>query len=149
MRRKNAPDPDAVLFLVSRLQERAFRFITAELINRGIKGIEPSHGAIIRQLSVHGPLPMSRLAKLIDRTKPTVTVLIKKMERYGYVKRVADPEDNRVVMVQLTDKAIALNDDFRQVSRLMREKIFEGFSPAERLIFAEYLDRAIENFKGK
>ena len=44
MKNKNTPDPDAVLFLVSRLQERAFRFISSELKNRGIKGIEPSHG---------------------------------------------------------------------------------------------------------
>ena len=149
MKNKNTPDPDAVLFLVSRLQERAFRFISSELKNRGIKGIEPSHGVIIRQLSIHGPLSMSRLAQLIDRTKPTVSVLIKKMENHGYVKRVPDPDDNRVTIVQLTGKAIDLNEEFRQVSKLMRERIFGGFSPAERLMFAEYLERAIGNFKGK
>jgi len=142
-------NPNAILFLVSRLQERAFRFIAAELKNLGIEGIEPSHGAILRQLSVYGPLSMSRLANLIDRTKPTVTTLVNKLERRGYVKRIADPEDNRVVNVRLTDKAIALADEFEQVSEMMRERVFKNFSPAERHILAEYLGRAIGNFRDK
>ena len=143
------PGPNAILFLVSRLQERAFRFITAELKNLGIEGIEPSHGAILRQLSIYGPLPMSRLATLIDRTKPTVTSLVNKLEKNGYVNRIADPEDNRVVRVRLTDKAISLVEDFRKVSKMMREKIFKGFSQAERHILAEYLERAVSNFEDK
>ena len=92
---------------------------------------------------------MSRLATLIDRTKPTVTCLVNKLEKNGYVNRIADPEDNRVVRVQLTEKAISLNDDFGKVSKIMRERIFKGFSQAERHILTEYLGRAISNFKEK
>jgi MarR family transcriptional regulator, organic hydroperoxide resistance regulator len=140
-------DPDAILFLVSRLQERAFRFIVAELKNLGIEGVEPSHGAILRQLSVYGPLPMGRLADLIDRTRPTVTALVNKLERHGYVKRMADPDDSRVVKVRLTDRAVALAEEFEQVSEMMREKVFKGFSLAERHILVEYLERTIKNFR--
>jgi DNA-binding MarR family transcriptional regulator len=142
-------NPDTILFLVSRLQERAFRFITAELKNLGIEGVEPSHGAILRQLSAYGPLPMSRLAQLIGKTKPTVTVLVNKMERHGYVERIEDPSDSRVVLVRLNDKAVALTGDFENVSRLMREKVFKGFTPVERRTFADYLERAARNFGNK
>ena len=76
-----AANPDPILFLVSMLQERAFRFLSGELKRRGIPGVEPSHGATLRQLFLNGPLPMSRLARLIDRTKPTVTVLVNKLEK--------------------------------------------------------------------
>lgn len=146
LKKPHKASPDAVLFFVSRLQERAFRFVSAELKKRGIDSVEPSHGAILRQLSLHGPLPMSRLAQLIDRTKPTMTVLVNKLEAHGYVERFADPADNRVAMVRLTDKAVARAEDFEAVSRLMREKAFEGFSQDERQAFADYLQRAVRNF---
>ncbi|MBU4316815.1 MAG: MarR family transcriptional regulator [Proteobacteria bacterium] len=148
MKTKNAQaaNPDSILFLVSRLQERAFRFLTAELKKRGIEAVEPSHGAILRQLFVHGPLPMNRLAHLIDRTKPTVTVLVNKLEKHGYVKRMADPRDNRVTLVQATDKASALSSDFEQVSRMMLEMIFKGFLPEERQALADYLQKSVNNF---
>jgi DNA-binding MarR family transcriptional regulator len=139
--------PDHILFLVSRLQERAYRFIARELQKRGINGIEPSHGAILRQLSTYGPLSMSRLAELIDRTKPTVTVLVRKLVKHGYVERMEDPTDSRVTLVRLTDKAKALADDFQDVSRLMRERIYKGFSKKDRQSLVDQLERAIRNFR--
>ena len=143
---KRAANPDSILFLVSRLQERAFRFIADELKKRGIQAVEPSHGAILRQLFTHGPIPMNRLAQLIDRTKPTVTVLVNKLEKHGYVKRTADPQDNRVTLVQATDKASELSVEFEQVSKMMLEKVFNGFLPEERQALTEYLEKAIRNF---
>lgn len=89
---------------------------------------------------------MNRLAHLIDRTKPTVTVLVNKLEKHGYVKRMADPRDNRVTLVQATDKASALSSDFEQVSRMMLEMIFKGFLPEERQALADYLQKSVNNF---
>jgi len=138
--------PDHILFLVSRLQERAYRFIARELQKRGINGIEPSHGAILRQLTTYGPLSMSRLAELIDRTKPTVTILVRKLVKHGYVERTQDPTDSRVTLVRLTDKAKALADDFQEVSRLMRARIYRGFSKKDGQRLVDQLEKAIRNF---
>ena len=140
-------DPEHILFLVSRLQERAYRFIARELRQRGIVGIEPSHGAILRQLFVRGPLSMSRLAESIDRTKPTVTVLVRKLVAYGYVERTADPTDNRVTLVRLTEKAEGLADDLAEISRRMRETIFLGLPGQDRQQLADLLEKAGDNFE--
>ena len=120
--------------------------LPVSLSKRGIEGIEPSHGAILRQLSTYGPLSMSRLAELIDRTKPTVTVLVRKLSKHGYVERMQDPTDSRVTQVCLTDKAKALADDFQEVSRLMRRRIYRGFPKRERQELVDQLEKAIRNF---
>ena len=141
-------NPDHILFLVSRLQERAYRYLSRELEQRGIEGIEPSHGAILRQLSTHGSLSMSRLAELIGRTKPTVTVLVRKLVKHGYVECMKDPTDSRVTQVHLTEKANVLADDFQEVSRLMRRRIYRGFAKRDRQELVERLEKAIQNFGG-
>ena len=41
---------------------------------------------------------MSELAKQVHRTKSTVTALVEKLERNGYVLRIPDPEDSRGVL---------------------------------------------------
>lgn len=137
---------DHILFLITRLQERAYRYLARELKRRGIEGIEPSHGAIIRQLSVHGSLSMSRLAALIDRTKPTVTVLVRKLVKHGYLERVQDSMDSRVTQIHLTDKAKALADDFQEISRQMRQTIYRGFTKKDQKELVDRLEKAIHNF---
>ena len=141
--------PDHILYLISRLQEQAFRFLSRELGQRGIQGIEPSHGAIIRQLEMHGSLSMSQLAKLIDRTKPTVTVLVRKLEKNGYVTRIPDPTDGRVTKISLTEKTKALADDLQEVSLLMIQIVYLGLSDTEQQDFVDRLENAALNFTGE
>ncbi len=140
-------DPDHVLFLTSRLQERANRFLIGELHKKGIYGLEPSHGVILRQLYIRGPLSMSRLAELADRTKPTITVLVRKLLKHGFVKRVRDTGDRRVFMISLTDKAMYFARDLEKISNRMRRKVFTGFKPREKQELADLLERAIGNFE--
>lgn len=54
-------------------------------------------------------------------TNPTVTGLIQKLEKSGFVKRVANPEDKRSKLLELTEyaeskreKFIALADSIEQ-----------------------------------
>ena len=73
---------------------------------------------------------MSELAKQVHRTKSTVTALVEKLERNGYVLRIPDPEDSRGVLVRLTDKGRALEPAFEAISnglqRLITERLWEG-----------------------
>jgi DNA-binding MarR family transcriptional regulator len=140
---------EQLLFLVSGLRDRAHRFIQAEFKQRGIKGVEPSHGAIVSQLYLHGPLPMSRLALLIGKRKATVTALVKKLMKHGYVEQGPDPEDGRVTLVSLTAKSLALKADFLDISRRMREIAYQGFSSEERKQLIALLDKAIGNFQSR
>lgn len=142
-------NPDHILFLLSRLQEKASRHLTRELNSRGIEGIEPSHGAIIRQLSIHGSLSMSKLAELIDRTRPTLTVLVNKLVKKGTVERIQDPMDKRVTQIRLTEQTKQIEGQFQEVSRGLRQTIYQGFSQKEQLDIVNQLEKAIQNFAGK
>ncbi|ACL03222.1 transcriptional regulator, MarR family [Desulfatibacillum aliphaticivorans] len=139
-------NPDHIVFLVTRLQESAHRFLSNALKQKGVQGIEPSHGVILRQLHVQGPLSMSDLARLTGRTKPTVTVLVRKLMKHGYVEKVRDSEDGRVFQVSLAPKALELARDLEAVSLELRKTLFTGFDEHEKQVLAGLAAKALRNF---
>ena len=84
----------AIFSHASRLRESGNRFILAELEKVGLSDIAPSHGDILVRLLACEACNMSELAKQVHRTKSTVTALVEKLERNGYVLRIPDPEDS-------------------------------------------------------
>lgn len=75
------------------------------------------HGAsmtqvhVLRHLEQHGPMPMSRLADLLDVSVSNATGLIDRMVERGLVERVGDPEDRRVVLVRPSAAGLQALDD--------------------------------------
>ena len=106
----------AIFSHASRLREMGNRFILAELEKAGLADLAPSHGDVLAHLLGCEACNMSDLAKQIRRTKSTVTTLVEKLERNGYVERVPDPADSRGVLVRLTDKGRALEPAFTAIS---------------------------------
>ncbi len=115
---------DNIVHLISQIRERANALIASELKRYGHPGLAPSHGAILVNLYEHGPLPMSVLAQKIGKKKNTVTVLVKKMEQAGYVRRSLSPSDSRVSLVSLTDKGQAFRQDFEKISKCLLSAIW-------------------------
>ena len=50
----------------------------------------------------HGPIPMGRLADLLDVSLPNVTGIIERMVERGFVERTRQSDDRRVVEVAAT-----------------------------------------------
>ena len=55
-------------------------------------------------------IPVGTLGKRLHLDNGTLTPLLKKMESAGYVTRTRSREDERVVIVSLTDKGWAMRD---------------------------------------
>ena len=119
----------AIFSHASRLRESGNRFILAELEKVGLSDIAPSN--------------MSELAKQVHRTKSTVTALVEKLERNGYVLRIPDPEDSRGVLVRLTDKGRALEPAFEAISNGLQRLITDRLSEEEAALLARLLDKCV------
>ncbi|MNI75364.1 HTH-type transcriptional regulator SarZ [compost metagenome] len=73
-------------------------------------------------------LSIKMLAERVQRTQPTVTVLVNKLEKLGYVERHKSAEDSRVTMIRLTEQGRKLEPVFNQVSKQINEMIYGGLS---------------------
>ena len=122
----------AILSLISRLRRQANRFIENELRERQIEGIAPSHGDILVQLYQQPSVTMQELSKLIDRDKSTVTVLVEKLVKHGYVCKKKDAEDGRIYRLSVTAKGRTLQPAFKEISERLIATVYRDFTAVEK-----------------
>ncbi len=131
--------------LISRIRENANKFICSELETNGIKGIVPSHGDIMAVLFKYSKCTMKELASNIHRTKATLTVLVDKLEKIGYVKREKSSDDSRVTYITLTEKGIALKPIFEKISEKLNNLVFKNISEQEEEVLHKLLEKINKN----
>lgn len=129
----------AILSLISKIHEKGNRFIIEELKNNGVEGLVPSHGDILVCLYKNNKMTMKDIANCIHRTKPTVTVLVDKLEKLGYLKRAASDKDSRSTYVILTQKGEDFKATFDQISNNLNKMLNKNLSENEVKLLEELL----------
>ncbi|MET3667497.1 MarR family transcriptional regulator [Caulobacter sp. 1776] len=75
----------------------------------------PQYLAILELLDA-APLSVGALGARLDMDTGTITPLVKRLEGEGLVRRRRDPTDERRVLVDLTPRARAMDNDVRAVT---------------------------------
>ena len=133
-----------MLSLVSKIHEQGNRFIIEELKNNGAEGLAPSHGDILVYLYKNGKMTMKDIANCIHRTKPTVTVLVDKLEKLGYLKREASVEDSRSTNIVLTQKGEDFKVIFEKISKELNKMLYKNLSPEESELIEKLLKKILK-----
>jgi MarR family transcriptional regulator, organic hydroperoxide resistance regulator len=97
-----------VLNLMSKVRQRAFLFIERELAQRGIDDLSPAHGDILFVVYRRQPIEMGQLAEHTGRDKSTLSSLVARLVKTGYLTRRVDVTDRRRALITLTQKALKL-----------------------------------------
>ena len=134
----------AILSLISKIHEKGNRFIIEELKNNGAEGLVPSHGDILVCLYKNSKMTMKDIANCIHRTKPTVTVLVDKLEKLGYLKREASDEDSRSTNIVLTQKGEDFKVTFEKISKELNEMLYKNLSPEESELMEKLLRKVLK-----
>ncbi len=131
------------LSLVSLIHEKGNRFILDSLKRNGIEGLVPSHGDILVVLYKYEKLTMKDIAAKIHRTKPTVTVLINKLEKQGYIKRNKSENDSRITYITLTKKGREFKPMFENISNDLCNILHKNLSANETKVLERILEKMI------
>ena len=116
-----------------------------------MEGVMQSHAAraLMAHLAVGGNMSQLVLAEKTHFSTPTVSVLLRKMEKEGYVMRVPDEKDRRVMLVSLTEKGSAFDrEHLGRISESDR-RATAGFSAEEQAQLVAFLTRIQDNLKEK
>lgn len=132
--------------LISKIREKVNRFIVAEMVKYGIDSIGTSHGDIVYALFKKPRLTMADISKEINKDKSTVTALVDKLVRLGYVTKERDREDTRVVYVALTHKGSELKPIFESISKEMLDVFYLNISEKEKEDLINVLKKIYFNF---
>jgi DNA-binding MarR family transcriptional regulator len=90
-------------------------------------------------------LTHSDLAARMHVSPATITKMIQRMEKAGFVERRDDPEDQRVSRVYLTDAGRAIQAEVHRVFRELDGETCAGLTPEERDWLRQVLLRIREN----
>ncbi|MEU0494153.1 MarR family transcriptional regulator [Mycobacterium sp. NPDC006124] len=87
---------------------------------------------VVNRLCREGPLRLTTLATKEGISQPSMTQLITRLERQGFVCRIADPEDGRVTLVGITERGQEAVADRRHSRRERLAELLGTLSPDER-----------------
>jgi len=136
---------DHIIFVIGRINYKADRFLVREMRAAGIKELATSHGEILGSVIFRGALTMKEIAGIIDKDKSTVTALVNKLIRMGYVEKRKSPEDNRISLIVPTKKGEALKPAFVTIAKKLRALSYRGITENERETLVNLLNKIDSN----
>jgi DNA-binding MarR family transcriptional regulator len=67
-------------------------------------GITSEQSGVLAAIKSRGPLRVTDLASILERSPNSITMIVDRMVKAGLVRRTRDKKDRRVVFVSMTDK---------------------------------------------
>jgi DNA-binding MarR family transcriptional regulator len=96
-----------------------------------------------------GPLSAGEIATHSGLASASVTNLLDRLERKGFVRRVRDATDRRRVLVEpVMDRLAAAGEQFASTRRSLSELV-ERYSTGELAVIADFLARNAERLRGE
>jgi DNA-binding MarR family transcriptional regulator len=102
-------------------------------------GLSPQQNHTIEIVGSDGPLRMKPLAEKLSVTMGTLTVMIDRLEKTGYVCRQKDLEDGRGFNIMLTDKGEVVHKEHHAYHLKLAEDIISLLDPKEASGFLKTL----------
>jgi len=90
-------------------------------------------------------LTHTELAERLQNTPATITKMIQRMEKAGFVQRRPDANDQRVSRVYLTEAGRAIQARLQAIWDTMEAETFAGLSDEERLLLRRFLQHIRQN----
>lgn len=123
--------------------------IMADAFNERLmsKGVTRVQWLALYFLGQEEPMSQSELAEKMGIKGSTVTRLIDRLEREGYVVRQKEPDDRRVTMIVLTDKGSQFREELLPEGEEMSQIFARDIPPEDIEVFKRVLDKMINNVK--
>jgi DNA-binding MarR family transcriptional regulator len=108
-------------------------------------GLYRGQPPILQALWEHEGLTHGELAARLHVKPATITKMLKRMEKAGFVERRHDLEDQRVSRVYLTDAGHSIRDQVEQVWRTLDDETFAELTLDERKLVCRFFLQMREN----
>ena len=86
--------------------------------------LNKSQSMILFQLHRDGRISQKELAQKLNVSAPSITSMIQKMEKSGYIVRNVDEKDQRMMRLDLTEKGQACIEHVKAITEKMDEIAF-------------------------
>lgn len=130
---------------------RILHFSIDQAINSSLESMEltAAQGHILGFTVMQETPPCPKdLEEAFHLSHPTVSGLLARMEKKGFLELRADEKDRRCKRVCILPKGRECFQVLHKAIEDTNEQVVRGFSPEEQAVFRELLERAISNMGG-
>lgn len=120
------------------------QYISTIFLKHG-HNITPEQFLLMDTLWDEGVLSQQQIADTILKDKNSVVKLIDGLEKKGLVKRIADKQDRRQNLIELTPYAIEIKDEVTEIAMQAVNLITKDISTSELNVFIKVLSKMSEN----
>jgi DNA-binding MarR family transcriptional regulator len=139
------PTEDRLIFLISKVCQKLIINLQKAFSESGVE-VTPIQVILLFFLQKNGGSSLTQISQGLMLENPTVTGLIDRLEKLGYVKRSDHPSDRRVYLVYLTEKGKTVANKALPIVKKLNEQIKEGYSKGEIEDFKKVLIGAFNKF---
>lgn len=99
---------------------------------------------LLGHLREQGGLSNAELAERLYVTRPSVSALLERLERGGYIRREVSPNDRRGINIWLEPKGREISESYKEETRDYVGRLFEGMTPAEIAHFTQSVEKFVQ-----
>lgn len=126
------------LYIVLSRANKAINEVTNQFFQQN--GINPTEFAVLELLYHKGKQPLQKIGSKILLASGSITYVVDKLERRGFIKRVSCPSDRRVTYAEITEDGAAFMEKIFPEHANNLHQLMGALTPEEK-------DTAIELLK--
>lgn len=125
--------------VIERMQRKVHRTIFNQY------GLHPSQGIALMSIIFHPGLSQRELADRLHIERATLTVMVQKLEKGGFIERRPDPDDQRILRLYATEKGQESDRKTHEACQDFVASLFTGMDDQELAALARQLQSIEEN----
>jgi len=137
---------DRLIYLLSRAQHRLTEYMKKTYSGARIS-VSPIQAGILFLLKKNESMSMSDISQVLGVDNSAITGMVDRLEKGGFVSRMADPHDRRKNMIHITEKGTIEISRTKALTIKVNSLIKEGFTDAEIDLFKRVLNSFFDKFK--
>ncbi|MBN1993324.1 MAG: MarR family transcriptional regulator [Anaerolineae bacterium] len=140
----SATKSESIDFLLAQVCK--LHFARAHILLEEI-GLYRGQPPVLRMLWEQEGRTHSELAAQLNVQPATITKMIQRMERAGFVARRPDPGDERLSRVYLTEAGRDIQADVQRIWRTLEAETFAGLNEEELGMLRQFFERVRDNLR--
>lgn len=129
-------------FLLSVSQNKVFKYFSKLLEEYGLT---PAQYGVLNCLWSEGQLSPKQIGGFMYLEAPTISGILDKMQKAGFIERSVDPENRRNVLVVATQKSMELQDKVEAATVEMNNTALQNLSASDKAVLIKSLDTIVKS----
>lgn len=117
-------------------------YLRPSMLELGLGAGQPK---LLGYLAANGPCQQRHLAEYFDVDPANISRMVRSLEKGGFVVRQTGMKNSHRDLVEVTEQGRRASEAWKNRCREAEDVLLRGFTPEERIHFADYLSRAYQN----